>query len=248
MHFQLFLIAHQTFSILRKNKFLYLALGLPFFFLWGAQQLGTWTIGDQQKVLYDMLAFNLNIAGNIIAIFLGHQLLLTLDQNYCNALDFASPISRETWVFGRFLGLSLALLALLLVQMVAWYFILLINEFEFFFQLDLKIFITHYLGWLCTGSLALFFSSFSHKTTSFFLALLCWIVGLASPLLIEASGDPESINFSKVFSQVWNLQRFNVSYKDILEFGDLFSLYLYGLGLIGIFLIATIHIFARKDI
>lgn len=248
-------VTRDSFLLLRRDRiFLPAAIGgtiIAFF----AILAGDWTIEDWHKVLFDIGTFGFNIVGSLVAIFWSTKSVADARAEGSIEMQIATPVSRSTWLLGKYLGLVLCLALLAAILLPILQAIMLINQYGYLTPGQLIVFAYLFLGWCVLGSMGIFFASFCGQGTSLFSSISAWLVGLAIPY-VAAALSPETDRVTRIFVErvawAWDLQRFNLTEAIISHQPGLIALLrwngYYGLTLIILLLTSAMLIFRRKDL
>jgi Cu-processing system permease protein len=139
----------------------------------GSLTVSTLTLGEQSRIISNMGTGATQLFGTLIAVFLGVALISReLDRRTCYPV-LARPVSRATFVVGKYLGLlaTLALNVLLMAVATAAMLYLYRADGSWVDPAFLAAFGLMVVQFAICGALAVLFSTFSSATLSAILAL-----------------------------------------------------------------------------
>lgn len=124
---QLRALALNTFKEAVRNKVFYLLVALGITTALSSIIISMLTIGDKIKVLKDIGLAAIDFFSVLIAIFTGINLVYKEIEKKTIYNILSKPISRSTFIVGKFLGLAFTLLVALLSMAVIFFFFLLLS-------------------------------------------------------------------------------------------------------------------------
>lgn len=245
----------ESFLLLRRDRIfvpaLFAALAISFF----AVLAGDWSIEEFYKVLYDVGFFGFQVMGGLVALFWGIKSVSDSRQDGALEVQLALPISRPTWLLGKYFGLCLALVVLAVLALVFWQALMLITQFGPMRPQALTAFAAMVLGWLVLGALGMLLASFQRQAVATFSAVCLWITGLASTLVANTmTPDTPALlqRFVKGVARAWDLSQFNLvkfaTKESLLGGAELGWRGAYGLLLISAMITGACLIFSRRDV
>ena len=248
-------IVRETFLRLRRDKIFAPAIiaGLSLLGLSGLASY--WGIEEFFKILYDLGTTAFQLTGATVAIFWGNKIISDSRQEGSLEVQLASPVSRSTWIIGKFLGLSLALILVALIFILGWEGIYLGYHMGLMPSHDLIIFAYLTLSWLVMGAISILFASFANAGVAMFCSAWMFLTGLISAPIAQALAPetPESTKkIVEILASLWNLHLFNLS--TLITQGEpldqllLASRLGYGLLLIGFCVSLSCLIFQNRDL
>ncbi len=172
-------IALNTFKEAVRNKVFYLLVVLGIVTALSSVIISLLTIGDKIKVLKDVGLAAIEFFCVLIAVFTGINLVYKEIDKKTIYNILSKPISRSSFILGKFLGLSLTLLVALVSMAAIFFFFLLVTTGTF----DSRIFIYFillYLELLIIISISLVFSSFSTPILSSIFTITLYLIGTVS--------------------------------------------------------------------
>ncbi|MCF0214962.1 MAG: ABC transporter permease [Fibrobacteraceae bacterium] len=257
------IIALNTFRESIRDKILYnivlLAVALAVFSI----VLGEWSVFDRAYVIKSTTLSVMSLSGLLISIFVGISLVQKEIQRRTVLTLLSKPISRVSFIVGKYLGLLAVVAIHLLILTGIYYVILFITNSEPSVSLLTAIYLI-FCEMAVVIAIALLFSSFSTTILSALFTLGVYFAGHLSDQLLEqvrfASRmgelhDASSVLLEKaavVIHAVFpGLYRFNVTSYVVhgVALPDMYLFWnsLYALGYIGVFLAIASWWFSRRD-
>lgn len=249
-------VAFETFLRLRRDKIFLPALLIGVGLLGLTGLASFWGVEEFFKILYDLGTTAYLFTGAAVAIFWGNKIVSDSKTEGSLEVQLASPIGRSTWLIGKFLGLSAALLLLGVCFLIAWQAIYFSYGMTWMNPFDLQLFAVLTISWLFLAALSMMFATFATQAVALFCTLWVFVCGLISaPILQTLSPEtPETTRkVVEVIAGVWNINMFNISqsvskYHIPVAPDDIGMRVAYGFLLIGFFLAMACLAFQRKDI
>ncbi len=208
-----FLIAAEQFTLLRRDKFFVPAFVISVGITLLANLAMDWTVEEFDKILYDIGYFGFQFTGCAVALLWGVKSVTDSRQEGSIEYELAAPISRTSWLLGKYLGLALGLVLFGAMLLAVWQGIMLVNGYGWMHLPQVNVFLFMVLGWLVVGALAICCSSFMGHAVAMFVSFSFWIVGLATSLVMHTLGPdtPVLTQFVvKGVTRLWDLQQFNL--------------------------------------
>jgi ABC-type transport system involved in multi-copper enzyme maturation permease subunit len=247
-------IALNTFKEAVRNKIFYLLVFFGIFFALSSQLVSLLTIGDKVKVLKDVGLGSIHFFSVLVAIFTGINLVFKEIDKKTIYNILSKPISRSSFIIGKFLGLAYTLLVALAAMAAIFFIFLYVSTGEFDGGVALY-FLLLYFELLIITSLSLLFSSFTTPILSSIFTITLFLIGhvlwtfnefkvrLVQPLI--------KIIVHFFYYVLPNLDKFNIKNAVVmdakLESGLILSSLLYGLVYIAALLALTIVIFQKRE-
>jgi ABC-type transport system involved in multi-copper enzyme maturation permease subunit len=236
-----------------RNKILYLLLFFAMFLIFFSWILGQLTVGDELKIVKDICISSIHLFGVLITIFIGIGLLFREIEKRTIYLILSKPIRRFQFLLGKFFGLALTLLGVLVSLIIIFYVILALKG-------DpnpklLLAFYTTYLEWLLIAAIAILFSSFSTPLLSTMLTLAAFLAGhLTESLLMLKERISSSLGgpiLTLLFYALPNLELFNIRAQAVhnlpLPPAYFLTTSVYWLLYLATILMLGIYIFQKRD-
>jgi len=237
-----------------RDKILYNLLVFALLLMGGSVLLADLTIMEHRRIVTDMGLATMNLAGVVIAVFVGIGLVgREIDRRTVYTI-LARPISRTQFVLGKYLGLVLTLLINVLFMVAVF----LVTLWAYSTPLHAALFQAVgliFVELLLVTALALFFSTFSTATLSAIMTLGFYIIG---HLTTDLKGLGENSRHAAVQAVVtWlyyvcpNLEVLNVkgqaSTNGLVEMSYIGMASMYGLLYAALLLTAACAIFRHRD-
>ena len=169
-------IAVNTFREYLRDKILYNVLFFALLLIGGAVILADLSIMEQQKIVTDIGLAAINIAGAIMAIFVGISLVSREIDRRTVYTIMARPISRAQFILGKYAGLTLILGVNISIMFVVY----LLTLWMFRTPIHASLFQAVWLMFvevLLVTAIAMFFSTFSSSTLSAIMTLGLYVIG-----------------------------------------------------------------------
>jgi ABC-type transport system involved in multi-copper enzyme maturation permease subunit len=190
----------------------------------------------------------------LITIFTGIGLVFREMEKRTIFMILSKPVQRSEFLFGKFTGLALTLL-LVLVGLASVFYLLLFLKGDPNPRFLLGFYLM-YLEWLMIGGIAILFSSFSTPLLSGMLTLASFFAGhlSASLLMLERRLDFSMAKtfLSGLYYVLPNLEMFNLRAQLVHDVPVAANYYLeatlYWLLYLGAVLLFSIRIFQKKDL
>ncbi|MCO4792687.1 MAG: ABC transporter permease [Bacteriovoracaceae bacterium] len=248
-------ISKYTFIELMKSRVIYNTLFLGFGLICISYIAAEFAYGVPQKVALDFGMGALSLSACGIALFLGGPLIKNEVESRTIQMILSRPVKRESFIFGRVLGMSL-LLALnvsVLGLMTTSVYFFMGGEFQ---SLLIWTILFSLLESIILLNVVVLFSMFTTTTLSVIYTIIILILGhnIINSLeleMVKANSFLEGI--IKTYSFIFpDLTKLNI--KDFLLYDNSLSVsYLlkstsYGLLYSGVILVITAWVFGRKDL
>ncbi len=120
-------IALNTFKEAVRHKVFYLLVVLGITTAMSSQIISMLTIGDKEKVLKDVGLASIDFFCILIAVFTGINLVYKEIEKRTIYNILSKPISRASFILGKFAGVAFTLLVALSAMVAIFYLFLLIN-------------------------------------------------------------------------------------------------------------------------
>lgn len=247
-------IALNTFKEAVRNKIFYLLIAFGVFFAMSSKLISLLTISDQTKVLKDVGLASIHFFSVLIAIFTGINLVYKEIEKKTIYNILSKPISRSSFIIGKFFGLAFTLLTALVSMAVIFLFFLFISTGE----LDtgvLVFFFLLYMELLIITAISLLFSSFSTPILSSIFTICIYLIGqtLWTFHLFKHHLQTPIDKFAAHFFYyiLPNLERFNVKHAVVMRIdidaSQVLNAALYAAVYITAVLALTILIFNKRE-
>ena len=247
-------IAYNTFKEAARNKVFYLLTAFGIFFALSSRVVSMLTIGDEIKVLKDVGLAAIHFFSVLVAIFTGINLVYKEIEKKTIYNILSKPISRSSFILGKFFGLAVTLLTALSAMAVIFFFFLFIASGEFDHMI-LVYFGLLYMELLVITAISLLFSSFSTPILSSIFTVCLYLIGQvlwAFNLFTEYLKTPfQKILAYAVYYLLPNLDKFNIKGEVVMKTGidsfQILAAFLYAVVYITAVLILAILIFNKRE-
>jgi ABC-type transport system involved in multi-copper enzyme maturation permease subunit len=248
-------ISKETFLRLKRDRIFVPTVIFGILFSLFSSVVSDWGIEEFKKILYDFGTLGYELVGVTIAIFWGIKSISDSEGEGSLEVQLASPISRSTWLIGKYVGLVYGLLIISLILILFWQIILWHYDYSVFQPYEMAVFLLITLEWCVIGAAAFFLASMSSYPVALFSSIILWICGLISEPIarsLPASTQPTTKMVVEKFAEYWNLSKFHIvdliNQNVLLDSKDMILRSLYGLTLIGLLLAGACVLFRNKDL
>jgi ABC-type transport system involved in multi-copper enzyme maturation permease subunit len=248
-------VAANTFREAIRDKVLYNLVFFALLLMGAAVVIGKMTLGERVKIILDLSLAAMSVFGLLIAIFVGIGLVHKEIQRRTIYVLLAKPISRRSFVIGKYAGLMLvialnvAIMTAVLLGLTAVF-----SETGAAWVALVAVLLILVELMIVTG-VAVFFSTFSTPTLSAMLTLGVWLIGRFSSDLVAFAARSGNVATRWLLTGVHyllpNLEKFDIKnlvvYNMPIEPAYVANALLYGAVYI-VFLIAlSVVVFERRD-
>lgn len=247
-------IALNTFREIIRNKFLYLIIFFALIFIIFSLALGKLTIGDDTNIVIDFGLAMIEIFSFISVLFVGSQLLFKEVEGKTIFLILSKPINRYEFILWKFLGFSMVIFLVVLLQSLLYIWVLFFKDINLDSLILWALFFT-YLKLEILLSIVLFLSTFMSNILTILVSVIFYFIAHSFSIIIDlviriqnefllywvkalqVLFPPfEAINLK---NSIWSFSNFPISYLIWNTFYSLFYLVL--------ILFFTVLIFNRKN-
>jgi len=253
-------IARNTFREAVRNKILYSLVMFATALILGSLVLGDFTLGEEIRLTRDLGLYGVDIFGVLIAIFLGVNMLYKELQLKTVYTILPKPIARYQFVLGKWLGLVFTLVLQVAVMGAVLQVALLIQGAGFETAVWKALWLLM-INVIVVTSIALAFSAFSTPFLSGVFSMGIFLVGRATPDLVEIGKKAGGLAHTGVAIAVKilpNLHLFFPSgavvgakhisvHANLVDMNYMVSATLYGLGYSIVVVALAIVIFRKRD-
>ena len=257
------IIAHNTFRESIRDKILYnivfLAIALTLFSI----VLGEWSVFDRAYVIKSTTLSVMSLSGLLISIFVGISLVQKEIQRRTVLTLLSKPISRVTFIVGKYFGLLAVVAVHLTILTGIYYAMLFVMEANPTLSLLTAIYLI-FCEMAVVIAVALLFSSFSSTILSALFTLGVYFAGhLCNELLeqvrftsrMNEMSDASAAILEKIATVIHavfpGLYRYNVTSYVVhgISLPDMYVFWntVYALGYVGVFLAIASWWFSRRD-
>jgi len=249
----MFNIAINTFREITRNKFLYLILVFALVFIVFSISLWALSLWNEWKVIVDFWLAMIEIFWLVWVLFVWSQLLFNEIEGKTIFLILSKPIKRSEFMLGKFLGFSMTILLIIILQSLLFLWILLLQWIDINLLILFSLLFT-FLKLEILLSIVLFFSTFMSNMLTIVVSVLVYFISHSLTLLLDMVQRTQNIiaiYASKTLVLIFPpLEAINI--KDFIgSFRDFSALYLlsntiYSLFYIIIIITFSVLIFNRK--
>lgn len=183
---KIYTITKNTFKETIRDRILYAMLFFAIVMSFMSVVVGSFSVGNTDKLIIDFGLGSINIFGVILAIFVGTSLVFKEIDRKTIYIILSKPIERWEFIVGKFLGLSFTLTLVMMV--IAGFFMTLL----FFYDISMTTIYHTFIALLMlllelyiVTSLAILFSTISSPLLSMLFVLAIWLAGHFSPALMD---------------------------------------------------------------
>ena len=190
---KIFAVALNTTIECVRNKVLYVLLFFSLGLFGLAAVLGNLTIGGRVKIIKDFGLASISIFGTLITIFIGINIIYKELEKKSVYTLLSKPITRHSYIFGKFLGLCFTLFAE--ICLMTFIMMILVHFFEGVFDWSLlKAVYAILLELIIITGVAIFFSSFSTPFLSGIFTLSIFVIGRGiEDMMVLARNVPDAL-------------------------------------------------------
>lgn len=254
---RLLYIALNTFKESIRNKILIGVLLFSVLIIISTMLLVQLTIGQWMKITVDIGLGAISLFGNLMAIFLGINLVAReIDRKTVHTI-ISKPIKRYEFILSKYIGLILTILVNIVLM-----FIILMLILTFYVKYDIpymgtiQAFYLLILEFMIISAFAIFFSVFSTPIMSAAFSLTLWFIGHLLSDLRFWSRRSESETFKFIIDAVYYLLpdlellnlKSNIVYQITADSNYIFWVSSYAILYSSLLLFAAILIFEKKDL
>lgn len=251
----IFFVARESFLLLRRDKIFLPAVIAGFIVTIFANIASDWGIEEFRKILFDFGSLGFHITGSLVAIFWGTKTISEARSDGSLEIQLAAPVSRASWLIGKFLGLVAGLVFFWLLILCFWQALMLANDFGALDKRQIQFFAFQLIEWILVGAVAVFYSTFASVTIALFATFSTWLAGLVSfPVAqnLPRFSEGISIEVVKFLARYWDLRLFNLTAyatgTEVIPPDQLQFRAVYGIALTLLILSVACLFFRRRDV
>lgn len=249
----LWAITLNTFRETLRDKLLYSLVGFAVLVIAASLLAGSVSLGQDVRVIQDFSLTAMLVFLLIITYFIGTQMMFREIERKTIYLVLSKPVSRETFYFGKFLGLCLTILVAGVVMAVMFFTVLAIKTNNITLAAYFAVGAIILEAWLLTA-VSLLFSSFTTPLSSAIYTFGVTLIGHGSVTvwLLSQKASPVIRGILEgVYYLFPNLEKFNlrndVVFNLIPDAAQVGWILLYFIGYTAFLLILGISIFRRHE-
>lgn len=238
-----------------RDKILYSLVVFSVILMGLSIALSDLSFGEQSRITLNFGLTAIHISSVVLSIFIGSSLVLKELKNRTIMTLLVRPLSRSTFILGKFVGLLLVIITLLLgLSLILFGIMSLLSV-----PITISFFIAIYgiiLEAAVLTSLTLFFSSLSKVFLAVSFSVGVFFVGHWIESFLYFVNKGQMLYFKSIANNLFyiipNLERFNwrsdVIYNRVVDMGAIFNTTIYGLLLCSFFLTLSFFVFTNKDL
>ena len=211
------------------------------------------SLGDRSRLIVDLGLASINLFGVLVAIFLGIGLVSKEIEKKTIYTIISKPVPRYEFLLGKYLGLSITLLANTLIMLAGFLLVLVYMEVSVGLLL-FKAVLLIFMELMVLTAVALLFSTFSTATLSAILTLAIYVIGHLTGDLKALGAKFDAVGrgiLTGLYYVMPNLENFNIKGRVIhqLDVGgtEMALILSYGLLYTTLLLLIAAVIFQRRD-
>lgn len=251
----LLMVTSQSLKEAMRSKVLYNVIFLSIALVGVTYVATEFSYGNASRVSLDIGLGFMSLSLGVIAILMGSSLIIDEIDSRTLYMVLSRPVSRSTFLVGKFCGLAI----MLFINVLLLYVVVLALFLKFNGGITTQhfwVFLFIYFESLIILSAALFFSSFTNKVITILMTLTLWSCGHGIDLLRDFSIvklRPALLKFVELYSALMpNFNKINMKLyvlnNDFYQQGNMLYLVLYSILWIIIFLTFTKIIFDNKEL
>ncbi len=244
-----------TFRETVRDRIFYLVGVFGFVMLLSTAVLSPLTVGAQGKIMTDVGLAAMSIFGLLVVVFVGSSMVRKEVEKGTILTIMSKPVGRREYLVGKYLGLNLTLLCMLVVMGLMFLLMTFLAPGTFSLRFVPVIYLT-LLELMLVNAVAVFFSTCVSPILAAVFTLGAFVVGHLSQSIKDFGTLQGSVFQQRVSETVYylmpNLEVFNVRGDVVhgmtVDAGHVGLATLYSLGWVGLLLIFAGAIFARKEL
>ncbi len=248
-------VAQNTFRESVRDKVLYVLLLFAGVVIIGSKAVGWISIGQDIKIVKDLSLAGMSIFGALIAIFVGTSLVYKEIDKRTIYTIIAQPLYRYEFVLGKYLGLSLLILGVIVLMSVisAVYIVILGGEINhWYFIASFLIF----MKLLLVTALAVMFSTLSSPILGAIIVFCFYVFGHSTGILIDLPPQFEGTWTKPILNAMYyvlpNFSNFDIRSEVVngvpVSFAYVIYMLIYGVLYSSFFIYLAVLMFERKDV
>jgi len=248
-------VARNTFRETVRDRIFYIVAVFGLILIGSSAVLSPLTIGAQGKIVADVGLGAMAMFGLLVVVLVGSNMLRKELDKQTIATILTKPVTRRQYLLGKFCGLTMTLLSMLVVMSILFVIILLICRVTPHPRFLAAFFLT-FLELTLINAAVLLFSTFVSPTLAAVFTLCFFVIGHLSESLMEfgqVMGSRLQILVTKIIYYVIpNLEVFNIRsavvHGDPISFSHLLLATLYCGAYTALLLILAGAIFSRREL
>jgi ABC-type transport system involved in multi-copper enzyme maturation permease subunit len=244
-----------TFREAVRGRIFVVILAFSVVLLLAAKVLVPLSLGEEKKIIMDIGLSSISIFSILLAILIGSQLVFHEMEKKTIYFVMAKPVSRHTFILGKFLGLTITLLAVMAILTLWFYIVLFWLTRQHPFSILTAVFLS-FLEAMIITALTIFFSTFASPVLTSIFTFFFFVIGRLAPDILllagKAKGVLSPIVLKGVYYVVPNLDNFNIRgkvvYAEPVSGSHILFSVAYALIYVVIVLAISCEIFGKKDL
>lgn len=251
----IFSIAKYTFREYLKERVLVVVLVFAFLLMASSFVISPLAVGAQKKILIDLGLSSVSIVSVLLIVLLGAGSFYREKEKGILAMMLSKPISRVDFLLGKYLGMIITIIMVMLSMSLLFLAVMLLNKTTITSNILWALYLS-VVEMALIGSVMVLFSSFSSPVLSAFFTICIFVSGHLSKDMLAfgqqfGSGIFKAVSKS-AFIVLPNLSLFNVRPEAVhnlaIQDGFLYSVTLYGVFYTTLVLFVSSAIFGRKEV
>jgi ABC-type transport system involved in multi-copper enzyme maturation permease subunit len=221
--------------------------------------LSAGSLSEESRLLKDIGLFLISTFSALSAVILSAQLIYRDIELKSIYSILSKPISRNQYIFGKYIGTALSLLVLQIIMAISLWICAWMVQVQFEMSM-IQALLLVYLESLVVSAITLFFGSFSTGNLAGFLGFGLFVIGRLSAHVQSLLENPKELQdipiliknlLSMMLAIVPNFSQYNLTeavvYDGAFPWSYLYHLSLSGFAYIGLCLIFAMMIFRKRD-
>ena len=213
-------ISLDSYKKLYRDKVFIPAVAIAIFMMIAAIIVSDFGVQEVYKYIYDLASSSYLFVGCLTGIFWGTNLVADARIDGSMETQLSTPISRSTWIIGKFTGLFMVKILLSLILICFWQILFISLDYGTFSFSSVLAFVSLSLCWLSIDALTILLSVITSKSVALFSCFTLFLIGLMSGPIYQTLSpktDPLTRQIVSNFTGIWDLSFFNLSQYLIAE-------------------------------
>ena len=207
-------ISLDSYKKLYRDKVFIPAVTIAILMMIAAIIISDFGVLEVYKYIYDLGSSSYLLIGCLTGIFWGANLVADARIDGSMETQLSAPISRSTWILGKFIGLFLVKILLSVILICFWQLLFTSLNYGNFTTSSLLAFMSLSLCWLTMDAVTILFSVISSKSVALFSSFSLFLIGLMTGPIYQTLSpktDPFTRQMVSKFTGIWDLSYFNLS-------------------------------------
>lgn len=206
-----FVVAFNSFFILLRDRiFFWIACAMATL-IFIASALAEWTLDNRVEIFYNFSFVIIEFFGSALAVIWATRALADSSQDGSIEIHLAAPISRSTWLFGKYLGIVFALIVINILFMLIFGTVNWLST-GIFLTPPLAIGIAFFaLYWSVIAAVGVFFTSMASQLISLLTTIGLWFAGLVTSSvqqILPPQSEPATKWIVDFLARYWDLNQY----------------------------------------